>query len=112
MTTCKKCGGTKLAPSIIGAERGTCSCKRPGRIIRRKVDGLEQYEYDVLFENDIFKVDPPTLSNAHETLERFRDSFEVLSAAGAEVVCFTASGTNVIITLSSATALAHAALRK
>lgn len=76
--TCPTCGGTTLAPCVGGAERGSCHCpKGPGKLVARLYYGTEQRpggwnEYDVEFEGEIIKVDPPTLDNAMAVLTQRR----------------------------------------
>lgn len=72
MNPCSICGGTRLPPARSGAERGTCSCRRPGQLISHLLP-QGNYSYEVYFEGTIYTVEPPTLSAAYAKLEELRD---------------------------------------
>jgi hypothetical protein len=80
---CPDCGGTRLAPSVGGAERGSCHCLRgPGAIVAHLMYGTEQgpggsaryYEVEWL-DGEIVKVDPPTLERADAVLTSLRSDW-------------------------------------
>lgn len=74
MSTCGTCGGTRLPPARIGAERGTCHCHRPGRIHPHSPVGQSTW-YEVEFNGVMHPVDPRTsLTAAYVLLEQLRQS--------------------------------------
>lgn len=85
---CRRCGGTRLAYSVAGAERGTCSCPRgPGRIKARLMYGTAARpegwrEYAVEWQDSVIEVHPPTLSHAVEVLDGLRAELEATCVGG------------------------------
>lgn len=74
---CDECGGTILAPSAAGVERGSCRCIKPGRIKALLRYGTPanpggSREYAVEWNSMTIHVDPPTLDRAWHVLRELR----------------------------------------
>lgn len=83
---CSACGGTILPPAVAGVERGSCHCPRgPGHIIGHLFYGTEERpggwrEYEVEFQGEVIKVEPPTLSRAMTVLNDLRTKWRAAQA--------------------------------